>query len=226
MTTFAQADSNYRIAIEAVGRELPAAFATSLALPTPDLNKDELTEAALLRMKSFLVGQDMIKDALAKAYAAPAADFFVETIIFFLRVALAQSGVQVASERNAVRRAGSLRPDVSIWRQDTLLAAVECKTQLGWNRDGWLEEFEGRESRLKVDCPDSKLFLLVMSGGNWPGFGEDSRVGKQFFVLLEEIWPRDMPEYNRSYVRHRIEQLVSEILAHIEALPNHRNRPF
>jgi hypothetical protein len=218
MPSFAQADSAYRLAIEAPGRELAAAFASARAVGPPDLTKDELTEAVLLRLKSFLTTQDAIKAGLNKVYAAPAADFLVETVAFYLQVALdgLAGNLQVASERNAIKRSGSLRPDISIWRGDKLLAAVECKTQLGWNRDGWLKDFEDRESRLSEECPNAKLFLLVMTASNWPGFGNDTRVGKQFFVLLEDTWPRDIAEYSSKYVVHRIEQLIVELLSHTE----------
>ena len=219
MPSFAQSDANYRLAIEAPGRELAAAFASARAVGPPDLSKDELTEAVLLRLRSFLLTQDTIKAELKKVYAAPAADFFVETVAFFLEVALSGlgTGLEVASERNAVKKSGSLRPDISVWRGDKLLVAIECKTQLGWNRDGWLKDFEDRESRLRDECPDARLFLLVMTASNWPGFGDDSRVGKQFFVLLQDIWPRDIVEYRLSFVVHRVEQLLGEVLRHTEA---------
>jgi hypothetical protein len=219
MPSFAQAASAYRLAIEAPGRELAAAFAAARALGPADLTKDELTEAILLRLKAFLATQDAIKAGLNKVYAAPAADFFVETVAFYLKVALDghASRLQVASERNMVKRSGSLRPDISVWRGDELVAAVECKTQLGWNRDGWLKDFEDRESRLNAECPKARLFLLVMTGSNWPGFGDDARAGKQFFVLLQDIWPRDIASYSSACVVHRVEQLIRELLAHADA---------
>ena len=59
----------------------------------------------------------------------PAADFFVESVCFFLKVVLGRldSSLTVASEKNIVRRRGSMRPDISIWRGETVLAAIECK---------------------------------------------------------------------------------------------------
>ncbi len=217
MPTFSEADSDYRRAIEAPGRELQAAFTAARAVGPPDLARDELTEAVLLRLKSFFAAQDAVKASLNKVYAAPAADFFVETVTFFLQVALEQHDLKVASEKNAVKRTGSLRPDISVWKNDCLIAAVECKTQLGWNRNDWLEAFEQREKRLQTDCPNAKLFLLVMTGSNWPGFGNDSRVGKQFFLLLQDCWPRDAAMHDAEQRVHRLEELVAEVLRHTEA---------
>lgn len=211
---FVQADTAYRTAIESAGRELEAAFSSARAI-APDLNRADITWAILMRLKSYLTSQDAIKSHLNKVYAAPAADFFVETIVFYLRVALERlsPGLTIASEKNIVRRRGSMRPDISIWRGDRLISAIECKTQLGWNRDGWLLDFQNREHRLRVDCPDAKLYLLVMTGSNWPGFGDDVRLGRQFFVLLKDTWPRDIEVISPDLITHRFESLVNEIIA-------------
>ncbi len=216
MTTFTRADSQYRSAIEAPGRELSTAFAAARQIPVIDLTGDDITQAVLLRLKSFLTTQDAIKAELSKVYAAPAADFFVETVLFYLRVTLERLAPQlsVASEKNIVRKQGSMRPDISIWQGNQVVGAIECKTQLGWNRDGWLRDFEDRESRLKAEFPDAKLFLLVMTGSNWPGFGDDQRVGNQFFVLLHDTWPREFAEASPKLIAHRVEALISALVKH------------
>jgi hypothetical protein len=216
MPTFVDADADYRRAVEAAGRDLPAAFAAARQVPAIDLNGDDISRAILLRLRSFFKTQDAIKAGLDKVYAAPAADFLVETVLFYLRVALErlEPSLSVASERNIVKKQGSMRPDISIWRGSQVVAAVECKTQLGWNRDGWLHDFEDRESRLRVDFPDAKLFLVVMTASNWPGFGDDARVDQQFFVMLEDIWPRDFEESMSDAIVHRAESLIAEVLRH------------
>jgi hypothetical protein len=217
MRTFTEADQAYRSAIEASGRELAAAFDAASSVPKVDLNATDITHAVLLRLKSFLLCQEKIKSELGKVYAAPAADFFVESVCFFLKVVLGklEPSLTVASERNIVRRQGSMRPDISIWRGDKVVAAIECKTQLGWNRGGWLHDFEGREKRLATEFHDAKLFLLVMTGSNWPGFGDDKRVSKQFFVLLKDIWPNTFESSSaETSIVHPIEVLFREVLSH------------
>lgn len=220
MQTFVEADAEYRRVLEGVGSALPAAFTSATQVPHLDLDADELTVASLLRLRSFFHAQAAIKAQLGKVYAAPAADFFVETVLFYLRVALARLDptLTLASERNIVSKRGSLRPDISIWRGSDVVAAVECKTQLGWNRDGWLRDFESREIRLRNDHPDAKLFLLVMTGSNWSGFGNDVRVGKQLFVLLDNIWPREFDESIRTSIVHRVESLIAGIVRHANGL--------
>ena len=70
-----------------------------------------------------------------------------------------------------------------------MIAAIECKTQLGWKRHDWASHFEEREEKLKATFPDAKLFYLVMTGCNWSGFGKDPRSGKQWFCLIKDLWP-------------------------------------
>lgn len=216
MPTFVEADAMYREALEAPGTHLAAAFAAASDAGPLDLNGTDITVAALLRLRAFFRTQDSIKAQLDKVYASPAADFLVETLVFYLRVALArvEPGLSVASEKNIVQRRGSLRPDISIWRGNNIVAAIECKTQLGWNRNGWLRDFEDRETRLREEHPEAKLFLLVMTASNWPGFGDDARVGQQFFVLLEDIWPREFDESTPGAIVHRVESLIAEVLRH------------
>ncbi|MCP2085939.1 UNVERIFIED_ORG: hypothetical protein J2Y81_001956 [Paraburkholderia sediminicola] len=220
MPTFTEADHAYREAIEAPGRELANAFVAAHAVEKIDLEAMDLTTAVLLRLKAFWLSQDQIKSQLGKVYAAPAADFFVETVCFFLKVILARmdSTLSVASEKTVIRRQGSMRPDISVWRGEMLIAAIECKTQLGWNRDGWLREFEDRQIRLSEASPGSKLFLLVMTGSNWPGFGDDRRIGSQFFLLLHELWPSRFDESAVDLgIAHPIEKLFKEVLSHAES---------
>ena len=210
MLTFTQVDSEYRNAVEAPGRALSAAMAAAQLVPDIDLNGDDISRAVLARLKSYMTAQDAIKAALGKEYSSPAADFFVESVLFYLRVALERltPGVVVASEKSILRKRGALRPDISIWRDDRLVAAVECKTQLGWNRGEWLNDFERRESRMKAAFPGARLFLLVMTGSNWPGFGDDPRAGTEFFVLLRNVWPRDVVEPLAPLIVHRVEDLI------------------
>lgn len=217
MQSYPEVDAAYRSAIEAPGRELAAAFAAARQLPV-DLSGDQLTRAVLLRLRSFFATQDVIKTALGKVYAASASDFFVETAAFFLQVSLEKlsPGLEIAAEKNIVRKAGSMRPDITVWRDGKVIAAVECKTQLGWNRDGWQQEFEEREKRLVEAFPGARLFLLVMTGSNWAGFGADQRAGRQFFVLLREIWPREFDEATMNLVVNRFEELVHAVVSHAE----------
>ncbi len=134
----------------------------------------EVTRAILLRLAAYYEAQQRVKEFLGKRYAGPAADFFVETVAFYLRALVATHAldVEIASERQVRRSRGAMRPDISVWRGDRCLACIECKTQLGWNRHGWESQFLEREERLRADFTGASTFLVVLSAKNWPGFGE------------------------------------------------------
>jgi len=47
------------------------------------------------------------------------------------------------------QKKGNIRPDISVWKNNKVVAIVECKTQLGWNRDKWEEDFKKRVPKRK-----------------------------------------------------------------------------
>lgn len=156
--------------------------------------KREITKAILLRMKAYYDTQNKIKKFLNKRYLSAASDFFVETIAFYLKVIfnIKNIGLEVHSERQIRPRRGSIRPDISIWKNEEVVAIIECKTQLGWNRDKWEEDFIKRESKLKDEFPNAKAFLVVMTSENWSGLPDDNKkVGEQYFTL-SSTWPTNI----------------------------------
>lgn len=161
-----------------------------------ELEGVEMTKATLLRMKAFYDLQDNIKGLLNKRYSASASDYFVETILFYLKVIFERhnSSLTLCSEKQIRPHRGAIRPDISIWRGDEVIAIVECKTQLGWNRKNWEKDFIKREGILESEYPSAKAFLVVMTSNNWPGFGsKNEKVGKQYFAL-SSIWPKTISD--------------------------------
>ena len=158
------------------------------------LEERDITKAILLRMKACYDVQNKIKKFLNKRYLSAASDFFVETIVFYLKVIfdIEDIGLEVHSERQIRQKKGTIRPDISVWKNNKVVAIVECKTQLGWNRDKWEEDFKKREYKLKKEFPNAKAFLVVMTSKNWPGFPDDNKkVGEQYFTL-SFIWPKNI----------------------------------
>jgi hypothetical protein len=121
--------------------------------------------------------------------------------------------VTVASELKIRRARGGMRPDISIWRGDHCLMCIECKTQLGWNRHGWETQFVEREQRLLADFTGASTFLLVLTGLNWPGFGDHPQLGKKYFLLLSDVWPTniDFDDLERA-VATPIETLLTKVV--------------
>ena len=214
---FVEADRDYRAKLEATG-DLASAFAAACAVGKVDLCGTGLTRAVLARMNTYFTAKARIKSFLKKCKATAAADFFVETVAFYLKVAIEIQGAKLAvasetdkppnelitklikmraeverlqavisSENPAAHpRTAKLQPDISVWRNADLVAAIECKTQLGWNRRKWRQDFERREAALKQRWPNCQVFLLAMTENNWDGFGDDPLRGKQFFALLDQ----------------------------------------
>ncbi len=132
-------DAKYINALHQQAITLKTVFDATLADGFPNLEGTEVTKAVLWRMKAYSYVQNQIKDILSKRYAAPAADVFVETVLFYLKLYCKslEDSIEVHSERQIKRKRGQIRPDISVWRNEEVLSIIECKTQLGWNRFNW-----------------------------------------------------------------------------------------
>jgi hypothetical protein len=176
-----------------------------------DLTKTEISEAILIRLKTYYVSQQDIKKILNKRYQTAGADFFVETVIFFLQLYFQKQGgkYSVHSERQVKKKKNAIRPDISIWKGDEVVAIIECKTQLGWNRNNWEHDFKAREKKLQADFPNASAFLLVMTGLNWGGFGDNKDLRNKYFCLLKDIWITQYEDIKQLYTK--IEGLLERI---------------
>ncbi len=179
------------------------------------LQKKDVTEAIILRMKTYYETHEDIMKFLNKRNVAPGADFFVETVAFYLKLFLEKrkKNIEVHSERKVKPEMGAMKPDISIWKGDELIAIIECKTNLGWNRENWERDFNKRKSRLKKIHPKADAFLLVLTSINWLGFDDsDKRVGKHFFCLSCEGMRRIKKKPIKSIIENPIEKLFSQII--------------
>lgn len=185
-----------------------------------NLTSNELTLCLLKRLNTYYEMQYATKDLLRKRYITAGADYFVESVVFFLKLVLENPDIalEVHSERQLKNKRGSIRPDISVWKNDELIAIVECKTQLGWNRGNWEEHFEARKTRLIADFPKAKAYLLVMTDLNWGGFNEERHqalLGKEYFCLMKGVWPgtKSFNELKENiFWENRIEKLLVSIM--------------
>ena len=203
---YAQALDNLSITLKDSYKQMK-----TLCKTDPDFS---YTNTIANRMRVFYLMQWKTKVFLGKRIAQSGSDFFVETILFFLKLFndVENPNLEISSERSVQRKRNSKRPDISVWRGSDLCAVLECKTQLGWSRGNWRADFESRELTLKEIFPDVKMFLFVMSSCNWPGFGDHPRIGKQLFCLLD-VWPTELsipPEKSMLYPTP-IEDLFKQI---------------
>lgn len=180
-----------------------------------DLNKEEVSKAMLIRLHSWYDFQREINNFLKKRKTMLGSDFFVETLLFYLKAIFEIFDVkqEIHSEKSIETALGVIRPDISIWKRNDVKAIIECKTQLGWNRHGWKEDFMRKERNLKSRFPNAKAFLVVMTSKNWPGFGDDENVGKKFFTLYN-TWPLEIdPEGDLDeYILNSIEPLIRSLI--------------
>jgi hypothetical protein len=180
------------------------------------LYKENLDYSRLVvnRLRAFYCAQDSIKKFLDKRVAQAGADFFVEVILFSLKLfnEVERLNLEIASERAIQPKRKAIRPDISIWRGDDLLAAVECKTQLGWRRNDWAAHCDDREQKLKEIFPGAEFFLLVMTNCNWSGFEKDPRSGQRLLCLLKDCWPTQISQsFDPLILEHPIERLLEQV---------------
>jgi len=190
-------------------------------------NSKDITISIINRLKAYYNHGDGIKSLLDKNKLAPASDFFVEQILFFVKLYLnkVNPGLVVCSERgykinNGVKNK-TFFPDISIWNNhDELVAIIECKTQLGRNRKDWADEFKERRDIFAKKNQNIKWFYCVMTGDNWKGFGFEetfkdtdyNNIEKNvsYYCLLdEETHPREYESHIQ--IDNRIEDLFLEL---------------
>lgn len=219
--TLEQLDKNYNASLEQVTDSLSDTYDNILKSYKFDLSKTDISKAIIQRLATYYRTQNKVKKLLDKGYLAPAADFFVESTLFFLRLYCMQEkpDLIVQSEKDIListymdekgkTKREVIRPDISILENGEIIAIIECKTQLGWNRINWERDFSEREKKLKKRYPKAKAFLLVMTGSNWKGLGNSNKKGTQYFCLLEDVWPTEFQ--NNSQILTNIEELFNQL---------------
>jgi hypothetical protein len=217
-----QADEPFRKCLSDLPVSLTKSLHNAADLGELCLSSDEVTRAILLRLRAYYLAQEAIKALLGKRVAAAGSDFFVESLVFFLRVLneTHRLGVEVESEVALIKKRGSARPDITIRCDGRPIAIIECKTQLGWKRKGaWLMDFEARERLIHESFVEVPLFLVVMTEANFEGLGKDPRVGSQFFALLKKpYWPAYIdPERLSEVIQDPIEPLFVQIVEYAMA---------
>jgi hypothetical protein len=211
---FIEVQDEYAYALDSLMPALKSSYEKMKLLRLSNGNFD-YSQAITNRLRAFYLLQSGTKIFLDKRVAQAGSDFFVETILFFLKLFndVENLDFEIKSEQAIQPKRNALRPDITIWSGSELLAAIECKTQLGWHRRSWDSHFQERENKIKESFPMAQIFLVVMSGSNWSGFGNDARVGQQFFCLLKGgIWLTQLSvNYDETVFETRIEKLFEQL---------------
>ena len=173
----------------------------------------EITTSILRTLKTYYDVEDEVKWFLGKRVRGDAADFFVEILLIYIRAFIETHNLalEAVSEKSIRAKRGSPRPDISVWQGEQLVAVIECKTNLGWNRHEWQNDFIKREDKIHGHFPDATCFLVVLTGVNWPGFKDNPRVGDQYFTL-SKIWPSDVNlDHPEDSIRNPVEPLFRQL---------------
>lgn len=177
-----------------------------------DLEKDEITQAVINRMNAFWYFHvNNNKNLLNRKANATAADFFTETCLFFIKSFFQQYDIQVSSEKNILKEKSkkSIRPDISIWKDNQLLAVIELKVNDGWNRKGMLNHLENRRMNIQTVWPG--VFFGAISFWNFTAI--DNSIFPDYIGLL--IHKRETVDHIATGIT--IEHILKRILESIES---------
>ncbi len=188
-------------------------FQELLAYPF-DLEQDEITLAVLERMDAFWYFHvNNTKNILQGNINPTAADFFTETCHLYLKAYFqSKHGLIVKSEFSIVSGKNSVRPDISIWQGDRLIAAIELKVNDGWKRKSIHDHLIGREAQIKSIHPNSYFGVIAF----WNFFDTSLPDWNQKYISLL-TWDE---KKHHPRTGGRIENLIRNIEEHLVKIQN------
>jgi len=155
-----------------------------------DLELTEITDAIAERMDAFWhFAWHNNKELLGREVTSEASDFFTETCLLFIKYYFKNIGsdYKVLSEHSLIKSRKSIRPDISIWKKDELLGAIELKVSDGWKGKWIVPHLAERENQIKQ--LHSNAFFGVLSFWKFSQKTDISEIwGKQYFAL--KIWQK------------------------------------
>jgi hypothetical protein len=139
-------------------------------------------------MRDLRAFQKQFGSLFGRKKQPPLADDFTAAVALCLEQFLAARGYpgSVRCEETTHKKRGATRPDVSVLSDANLLVAtIECKTNLGWNRKGWKDQCEARNASLVGLFPGCTSYMCVLSQKNWNSeeFLNSPFSGKEWFCL-------------------------------------------
>lgn len=133
------------------------------------LREHAITEMIGRRMFYHYHNQKLLKQLLDISIAAPGYDVFEQAVAIYLAAFLRPFGdFKVALNHQFFVKGGiRLRPDIAVTHAERKIAALEVKTDLGWNREYIKNgEWAGRRKAfIEVGFPQS--YLVILTKINW-----------------------------------------------------------
>ena len=168
-------------------------------------------------MRDHFLFQKRFDALFQRSVMQGAADQFTAALALSLEMYLTANGTTsaVRSEVAMERRRGALRPDISVWdNHEAAVAVIECKTNFGYNRNGWAAQYYERTTRIHALFPDCLSTLCVLTKQNWERSWEQFKTsdlaGREWFCLTE-VWPSDIGDDCERDMIHPIESLFVQI---------------
>ncbi len=189
-----------------------------LALKLPDdvlLIDRPASKFILTWMRDLRAFQAQFGSMFGRKKQPPLADDFTAAVALCLEQFLSARGQpgRVRSEEPTHKKRGATRPDISVLIDGgSLVATVECKTNLGWNRKGWRENCESRCDDLLRLFPDCIPYMCVLTEKNWDSaeFLNSELNGTRWFCL-SKFMPRAIDD-PADAIRNPIEPMFLSIL--------------
>lgn len=152
---------------------------------TIDLKAQDATNLILGRLAAYERLDSYIKVRVQKHLRGSLDHVMVETIAFFLRAYLKQNGIKHL-DVHAEKTLKGKRPDISIWKNQVVVASIEAKVQMGWGRSTVDAGFRKREQELLArGIPINNQFTVVATQVNWER-SKDPEWGNRWHVLTED----------------------------------------
>jgi len=126
-----------------------------------DLSKTEITDAIIARMDAFWGFHiNNSKVLLDRQTNVVAADFFTETCLLFIKLYF-NGRYKVKSEVNInTGNKNSIKPDITIWKEDKLVAVIEIKVNNGYKGKNIMEHLIEREKQI-IDLYPNTYFSVI-----------------------------------------------------------------
>jgi hypothetical protein len=173
------------------------------------------TKFILTWMRELKRYQDNFGALIKRRKRPSVADDFTGAVAFSLEQFLATRGFRglLRCEETTHRKRRASRPDVSLRSPlaEALIATIECKTDFGWNRQGWRDAFQARTDKLQQQFPGCASYLCVLFNKNW------ECAEKQWFCLSRHYPTRLGDPIQDSDILTPIEPMFLEIVAKMHA---------
>jgi len=172
-----------------------------------DLDNSEITQSVINRMQAFwYFNVTNNKNILDRHANTVAADFFTETVLLYVKSYFAKyPDIKVYSEKSIIRSKNSIKPDISIWKGDQLIAVLELKVNNGWKAKSIIEHLQQREEQIKNIFPNCFFGVLAY----WNFFDTSLPEWNTKYVGLK-IWKTKDSETTNG----KIENLIKSIEAY------------